>query len=92
MDERLEASFVARHGKQIDYAVYPPDFYNRGLLWTYRVVTKARSKARTLGKGAWIRRYVTAVDRNTGKRSCEINRLWQWNGVKFVLILTEPEP
>ena len=82
---------MARQTKIIDYAVYPPDFYQRGHLWTYRVATKARSKARTLGKGAWIRRYVNAIDRNTGKRTFEINRLWQWNGVKFARILTEPK-
>jgi hypothetical protein len=75
----------------IDYAVYPPDFYQRGILWTYRTATKGRSKARTLGKGAWIRRYVNAINRNTSERSFEIDRLWQWNGVKFVRVLTEPE-
>ena len=53
---------------------------------------KARSKARSLGKGAWIRRYVDAIDKDTGKRVFVIDRLWQWNGVKFVRILAEPTP
>ena len=83
---------MARQTKIIDYAVYPPDFYQRGCLWTYRVVTKARSKARTLGRGAWIRRYVNTIDRITGERNFEIDRLWQWTGAKFVRILAEPEP
>jgi hypothetical protein len=82
---------VARQTERIDYAVYPPDFHQGGHLWTYRVATKARSKAKALGKGAWIRRFVNAIDRNTGKRIFEIDRLVQWNGVKFVRILTEPE-
>ena len=83
---------MGRPTKTNSFAVYPPDFYHRGHLWTFRAVMKARSKARSLGKGAWIRRYVDAIDKDTGKRVFVIDRLWQWNGVKFVRILAEPTP
>ena len=83
---------MGRPTKTYSFAVYPPDFYHRGHLWTFRAVMKARSKARSLGKGAWIRRYVNTIDRITGERNFEIDRLWQWTGAKFVRILAEPEP
>jgi hypothetical protein len=81
---------VAYHSKRLDYAVYPPDFHERGVCWTFRAVSRARSKARSLGIGTWIRRYVTAVDKNTGKCEWQIERLWRWNGVRFVRLREEP--
>jgi len=81
---------VAYQSEKIDYAVYPPDFHIRGCCWTFRVVTKARTKARSLGPGSWIRRYVNATDRNSSKGSFQIVRLWLWNGARFVRILEEP--
>jgi hypothetical protein len=82
---------MAYQSKKLDYCVYPPDFYVRGHCWTFRVITKARSKARSLGTGSWIRRYVNSTDERTGKRTFEIDRLLQWNGAKFVRIRVEPE-
>jgi len=37
--------------------------HQRGHCWTYRVATKSRSKARSLGTGSWIRRYVMSHGR-----------------------------
>lgn len=42
--------------------MYPPDFNKKGLCWTFRRVTKARSKAKSLGVGSWIRRYVNVSE------------------------------
>ncbi len=76
---------MCRHTKWLDYAVYPPDFHTRGVCWTYRRVAKARSKAISLGIGSWIRRYV-----NLSESDFQINRLWLWNGARFVRIKEEP--
>jgi hypothetical protein len=80
---------VTYNSKRLDYAVYPQDF-QRGLCWTYRVVTKARSKAMSLGIGSWIRRYVNTIDKDTGKTDFQIDRLWLWNGVRFIRLREEP--
>jgi hypothetical protein len=42
---------VARRSKWLDYSVYPPDFQKSGFCWAFRRVTKARSKAKSLGVG-----------------------------------------
>ncbi len=76
---------MARHFKRLDYAVYPPDFQHRGICWTFRRVTKARSKAKSLGVGSWIRRYV-----NVSESNFQIDRFWLWTGVRFVRIRKEP--
>lgn len=82
---------MAHQSKRLDYAVYPPDFHIRGFCWTFRVVTKARTKAMSLGPGAWIRRYVNATDKETNKCTFQIDRLWRWTGAKFVRLRDEPE-
>lgn len=71
--------------KWLDYSVYPPDFERSGFCWTFRRVTKARSKAKSLGVGSWIRRYT-----NGGETDFTIDRLWLWNGTRFVRIRKEP--
>jgi hypothetical protein len=76
---------VARRTKRIDYAVYPPDFHLHGFCWTYRVATKARSKAKSLGVGSWIRRYVNPTAKGS-ELHFEIDRMLRWNGIKFVRI------
>jgi hypothetical protein len=81
---------VAHQSKRLDYAVYPSDFHIRGVCWTFRVITKARTKAKSLGAGSWIRRYVNATDKDTSKCSFQIDRLWQWNGARFVRLRKEP--
>jgi len=81
---------VAHQSKKLDYAVYPPDFHISGFCWTFRVVTKARRKARSLGAGSWIRRYVNATDEDTSKCSFQIVRLWGWTGARFVRLREEP--
>jgi hypothetical protein len=82
---------VARYSKRIDYAVYPPDFHQRGVCWTFRRVSKARSKAVSLGVGSWIRRYVNLPRTQPFERNFRIIRLWLWNGSKFTRIREEPE-
>ena len=82
---------MAYHSQRRSYAVYPSNFRQRGVLWTYKVVSRARSKAKSLGIGTWIRRYVDTVDKNTGKSHWQIERLWRWNGVRFVRLREEPE-
>ena len=47
-------------------------------------------KAKSLGIGTWIRRYVDTVDKNTGKRLWQIERLWLWNELRFVRLREEP--
>jgi hypothetical protein len=81
---------VAYQSKRLDYAVYPPDFHIRGFCWTFRTITKARTKAMSLGPGTWIRRYVNATQKDTGECSFQIVRLWQWNGTTFVRLREEP--
>ena len=81
---------MAHHSKKRSYAVYPPNFHERGVCWTFRVVSRARPKARSLGIGTWIRRYVDTVDKKTGKSEWQIERLWLWNGVRFVRLREEP--
>ncbi len=81
---------MARPPKWLDYAVYPSDFHSRGVCWTFETVARARSKAISLGVGSWIRRYVNVIDKQTRKTQFRIDRLWLWNGVKFVCILEEP--
>jgi len=76
---------VTRHSKWLDYAVYPPDFQKSGFSWTFRRVTKARTKAKSLGVGAWIRRYA-----NESEADFRIDRLWLWNGTRFARIREEP--
>ena len=44
------------------------------------------------GEGRLDKALVEAIDKDTGKRVFVIDRLWQWNGVKFVRILAEPTP
>ena len=73
------------HSKWLDYAVYPPDFHKSGFCWTFRRVSKARSKAKSLGVGSWIRRYV-----NVSQFDFQIDRFWLWNGSRFVRIHEEP--
>ena len=80
---------MARHSKWLDYAVYPPDFHKSGFCWTYRCVTKARSKAKSLGVGSWIRRYVNE-DKCATSSDFRIVRLWLWNGTRFVRLREEP--
>lgn len=74
------------HSKWRDYAVYPPDFHQSGCCWTFRRVSKARSKAKSLGVGSWIRRYV-----NVSQFDFQIDRFWLWNGSRFVRIHEEPQ-
>ena len=81
---------MARHFKRIDYAVYPPDFQQRGICWTFLRVTKARSKAKSLGVGSWIRRYVNVNANDSTRMDFRIVRLWLWNGTRFVRIREEP--
>ena len=88
--ERMYDSCLAHHSQRRSYAVYPPHFHERGVCWTFRVISRARSKAKSLGIGTWIRRYVDTVDKNTGKRLWQIERLWLWNGVRFVRLREEP--
>jgi hypothetical protein len=76
---------MRRRSKWLDYAVYPPDFEKRGFCWTFRRVTKARSKAKSLGAGSWIRRYT-----NESETGFTIDRIWLWNGTRFVRISEEP--
>ena len=76
---------MRRRSKWLDYAVYPSDFHKSGFFWTFRRVSKARSKAKSLGVGSWIRRYV-----NVNHFDFEIDRLWLWNGARFVRIREEP--
>jgi len=76
---------MPHHSKWLDYAVYPPDFHKSGFCWTFRRVSKARSKAKSLGVGSWIRRYV-----NVSKSDFQIDRFWLWNGARFVHIREEP--
>ena len=82
---------MARYSKRIDYAVYPPDFHKRGLCWTFRRVSKARSKAISLGAGSWIRRYLNWPRTKPLEPNFQIIRLWLWNGTKFIRIPEEPE-
>jgi hypothetical protein len=81
---------MSYQSERINYAVYPPDFHIRGCCWTFRVVTKARTKARSLGSGSWIRRYVNTTDRDGSEGGFQIVRLWLWNGARFVRIPEEP--
>ncbi len=81
---------MARHSKRLDYAVYPPDFQKRGVCWTFRRVTKARSKAVSLGVGSWIRRYVNLTRIQPNECNFQIDRLWLWSGTRFVRIRKEP--
>jgi len=81
---------MAHNSKRLDYAVYPPDFHLHGFCWTFRTVAKARSKARSLGTGSWIRRYVNTTGKGTSVCNFRIDRLLQWNGAKFVRIRVEP--
>jgi hypothetical protein len=76
---------MARYSKWLSYAVYPPDFQKSGFCWTSRRVTKARSKAKSLGVGSWIRRYV-----NVSESKFKIDRFWLWNGARFVRVRKEP--
>ena len=71
---------MARPSKWLDYAVYPPDFQKSGFCWTFRRVTKTRSKAKSLGVGSWIRRYAYE-----SKTNFSIDRLWLWNGTRRLL-------
>jgi hypothetical protein len=80
---------VAHHSQRRSYAVYPPTFHKRGICWTFRVISRARPKAKSLGIGTWIRRYLDTVDKN-GQRDWQIERLWLWNGVRFVRLREEP--
>ena|SRR5579859_3602560 len=75
---------VARRSKWLDYSVYPPDFQKSGFRWAFRRVTKARSKPKSLGVGSWIGRYAH------GETDFTIDRLWLWNGTRFVRIQQEP--
>jgi len=36
-------------------ALFSTDFHIRGFCWTFRVVTRARTGARSLGLGSWVR-------------------------------------
>jgi len=76
---------MAHRPEWMDYAVYPPDFHKSGFCWTFRRVSKARSKAKSLGVGSWIRRYV-----NVSKSDFEIDRYWLWDGIRFIRIREEP--
>jgi len=84
---------MPRCTKWPDYAVYPPDFHKRGVCWTYRGIRKARSKAMSLGIGSWIRRYVnwSNADFLIGNPDFLIDRLWLWNGARFIRIIKEPQ-
>jgi hypothetical protein len=96
---------VARHSHKVDYTVYPVDFPERGFCWTFRTVTKARSKAKSLGVGSWIRRLVhvqvyrsgflkRASDKDTGNnefRDFRVDGLWRWTGVGFVRMRVQPK-
>jgi hypothetical protein len=81
---------MARFSKWLDYAVYPRDFHKSGFCWTFRRVTKARSKAKSLGVGSWIRRYVNVEDKRAAVSDFRIVRLWLWNGTRFVRLREEP--
>jgi hypothetical protein len=45
---------VSHHLRRRSYAVYPPNFHERGVCWTFRVISRARPKAKSLGIGTWI--------------------------------------
>jgi hypothetical protein len=74
----------------MDYTVYPHDFHERGVCWTFRRITKARTKAASLGVGSWIRRYINVTEKHSGKSDFQIVRFWLWNGVRFVRLTEEP--
>ena len=82
---------MARYSKYLDYAVYPPDFHKSGFCWTFRRVSKARSKAKSLGVGSWIRRYLVMGNDRFNQRDWKIVRLWLWNGTRFIRLREEPE-
>jgi len=82
---------MSRISKWLDYAVYPADFQKRGCCWTFRRVTKARSKAKSLGVGSWIRRYVNVGRRGAVIHDSRIVRLWLWNGTRFTRLKEEPK-
>ena len=82
---------MARPSKYLDYAVYPPDFHRSGFCWTFRRVSKARSKAKSLGVDSWIRRYAVKGNDRSTQRDWKIVRLWLWNGTQFIRIREEPE-
>jgi len=82
---------MPRRSEWLDYAVYPPDFHKRGICWSFRRVSKARTKAMSLGVGAWIRRYANVKSKHDEVRDFEITRRWLWNGARFVCIQKEPE-
>lgn len=82
---------MPRRSEWLDYAVYPPDFHKRGICWSFRRVSKARTKAKSLGVGAWIRRYANVKRKHDEIREFEITRRWLWNGERFVRIQKEPE-
>ncbi len=81
---------MGRHSEWLDYAVYPPDFHKSGFCWTFRRVSKARSKAKSLGVGSWIRRYVNVKADKSTRRDWKIVRLWIWTGARFIRIREEP--
>lgn len=76
---------MRRRSKWLDYAVYPPDFHKSGFCWTFRRVSKARTKAKSLGVGSWIRRYV-----HVSKSDFQIDRYWLWDGIRFIRTREEP--
>ena len=52
--------------------------------------SKSPIESEKLGNGVVVRRYVRLVNKNTGESAFHIDRLWQWNGAKFVRIRVEP--
>jgi ribosomal protein S19 len=82
---------MPRRSEWVDYAVYPPDFRTEGICWSFRRVSKARSKAKSLGVGSWIRRFVNIESEIGAPLESKTTRRWMWNGKRFVRIQVEPE-
>ena len=82
---------MALHSKRIDYTVYPPSAESGpSIYWDYRTVTKARLAAVRLGVGARLRRNVYFFTKQRIETDWWVERVWEWNGRKFVDITKNP--
>jgi len=81
---------VALQSKRINYTVYSPNYEPGRDCWEYRTVTKARLAAIKLGVGARLRRNVNVMDKNQTEVDWWVERVWEWDGKRFVNITKNP--
>jgi hypothetical protein len=84
------ALVMALHSKRIDYTVYSPNYEPGKGCWDYRTATKARLAAIKLGTWARIRRNVNVTTKNSKEVDWCVDRVWEWNGGKFVDVTKNP--